>query len=187
MATCPECKATISDSADHCEYCGKRVIPGDTLGSVPHKITTWQIIVIVVSIFVLIAIGLTFRDAEQRENKAAENNFAHPMETIVAQAAEQSGLSSAYGKPEVTVRAETKRGIVYIDFPRGPMTSAQASDFAMGVCRSMARAYVNKGYMPRALAVSISSAGRDGSQVHYGTAVYNGNVDILGWEPASGR
>lgn len=187
MANCPECNAKISDDAESCEYCGKKIYTGKELGSAPHKITTWQIVVIVISIFILIAIGLTFQEAEKRENRAAQATFSSPVEAIIDTAAQRSGLSSAYGKPEITLSAQTKRAIVYIDFPRGPMTPAQASQFALDICGAMARTYVQKGYMPRALAVSISSAGKDGVQVHYGAAVYNGDVDILGWEPASGK
>ena len=185
MATCPECKATISDNATNCEYCGKRVIAGDTLSSVPKRITLWQKIVIVVSIFILIAIGFTFKDAEQRENRAAQQMFNHPAEQIVAQAANVMGLSSAYGSPQVTSRFEPKKGIIFVDFTKGPMSVNQAADFGLKVCRTLARTYVEKGYMPRALAVSVGSTGINGTHIHYGTAVFNGNVDIIGWEPAN--
>ena len=184
MATCPKCKAQINDTASTCEYCGERVIPGDTLSSVPEKITNWQKIVIIVSIIILIAIALTFSGAEKRENQAAQNTFSNPVDAIVYNYAERTGLSSAFGKPEITMNAETKKAIVFVDFPAGPMSVNQAASFAMDVCRQLARTYVEKGYMPRALAVAVSSGGTQGTQVHYGAAVYNGNVDVLGWEPA---
>lgn len=185
MATCPECKAHISDSATHCEYCGKRVMEGSKLSSLPSKLTLWQKIVIVVSIFILIAIGFTFSDAEKRENTAAQQTFSHPAENIVANAAQLSGLASAYGKPRITSRFETKKGIIFVTFPRGELSIAQASGFGLDVCRAIARSYVQNGYMPRALAVSVNSGSLNGRNIHYGTAVYNGNVDVLGWEPAS--
>lgn len=184
MAECPKCKENISDSATYCEHCGERVIPGDELSGAPEKITTWQKIVIVVAVLGLIAIGLTFREAEKRENVAAQKTFSNPLESVVYDEARLSGLSSAYGEPLITMNAETGKALVFIDFPKGPMSVRQASDFAMDICRKLARLYVQKGYMARALAVSISSGGKDGIQVHYGTAVYNGNVDIMGWEPA---
>lgn len=187
MAICPKCKAHISDDSPTCEYCGERVIAGDTLSKVPEKITSWQKVVIVISIIVLIAIAFTFRGAEKRENQAAQNTFSNPVETIVMKAAEASGLSSAYGEPDVTMNAETKKAIVFVDFPDGPMSVNQAADFGLDVCRQLARTYVQKGYMPRALAVFVSSSGRNGTQIHYGSAVYNGNVDVLGWEPAATR
>lgn len=186
MATCPKCNATISDSASSCEYCGEKVIAGDTLSRVPDKITTWQKVVIILSIIILIAIGLTFRGAEKRENLAAQNTFSSPVHEMVLTAAENSGMSSAYGVPQVTMNAETKKAIVFIDFPLGPMSASQASNFGLGICERLSRTYVQKGYMPRALAVSVSSGGKQGTLVHYGTAVYNGNVDLLGWEPATG-
>lgn len=185
MATCPKCDAKISDSATYCEYCGEKVIAGDTLMKVPQKITTWQKVIIGLSILVLIAIGLTYRGAEDRENRAAQQTFANPVESIVQAAARDSGLRAAYGEPVVSMNAETKKALVFIDFPSGPMSPVQASDFALNVCAKLARIYVQKGYMPRALAVGISSGGKQGVQIHYGTAVYNGNVDILGWEPAA--
>lgn len=184
MATCPECKAQISENATHCEYCGKRVVEGDTLSNVPKKITLWQKIVIVIGAFIIIAIGFTYKDAKTRENAAAQANFNHPSEEIAYTAAQNLGLMSAYGKPAITARFETNKGIIFVDFPKGPMSSSTAADFGLAVCRSLAQTYVSKGYMPRALAVSVSSAGKEGTHIHYGTAVYNGNVDIIGWEPA---
>lgn len=185
MATCPKCNATISDSADTCEYCGEKIIPGDSLSHVPSRITTWQKVVIGISIIILIAIGLTFRDAEKRENQAAQQTFSSPIEQIVISAAERTGLAPAYGTPIVSLHAQTKKALVYVDFPFGPMAANQASDFGLDVCSQLAKTYVQKGYMPRALAVVVTSGGKNGVQINYGTAVFNGNVGILGWEPAS--
>lgn len=184
MAVCPECKAQISDDANQCEYCGKEIYRGDKLSDVPKKITTWQKIVIVISIFILIAIGFSFKGAEKRENQAAQNKFANPAETLVADATTQLGLSSAYGTPSITTHFETNKGIVFVNFPLGPMTQTQASDFGLQVCRGLARAYVAKGYQPTALAVMVSSGGKNGTHIDYGAAVYNGNVDLIGWEPS---
>lgn len=187
MATCPECKAQISDSAKECEYCGKKVIRGDELSSPPKKLTLWQKTVIVVSIFILIAIGLTYGNAENREDQAAEDVFMNPVTEMVMAEAEKSGLASAYGIPEITLNAGTKQAIVFVVFPRGVMSQPVAAQFALRICEGLARAYVNQGYMPRGLAINVSSLTQNGAQIHYGNAVFNGNLDALGWIPASGR
>lgn len=184
MATCKKCGATISDSSTSCEYCGEKVDSGDASTRDSAKITTWQKVFIGLSILVLIAIALTYRGAEDRENKAAQNNFSSPVEQIVHSVATSSGLAPAYGSPIVSLNAQTKKALVYVDFPLGPMTSNQASDFGLAVCEKLARIYVQEGYMPRALAVVVTSGGKDGVQINYGTAVFNGNLGVLGWEPA---
>lgn len=183
MAICPECKTEIPDSATTCPNCGKRVIRGDSLASVPGKITLWQKIVIAVSIIILIIIGLTFQHAEERENRAAQINFTEPVETIIGAAASQSGLGKKFGLPAYNLKAETKYAEIFLEFPRGPLTNEQASLFAMAVCGSLARAYVAKGYMPRHLTVHIASASPN--KIYYGQAVFDGDKGDLFWQPAS--
>lgn len=187
MATCNKCGASISDSATTCEYCGEKVDSGSEQSRDSATITTWQKVLIGLSILVLIAIALTFRGAETRENRAAQNTFSSPVEEIVQSVASATGLSPAYGTPVVSLNAQTKKALVYVDFPLGPMTSDQASEFGLAVCERLARIYVREGYMPRALAVGVSSGGKDSTQINYGTAVFNGNLGILGWEPAGVR
>lgn len=179
MAICPSCKTEVLDTARHCPKCGRQIIPADELENVPKKTSTWQKVVIALSVVILIAIGFSFQGAEDRENKAAQENFSQPVEKIVRDIAAQTGLAQQYGLPAWKLKAETKTAAVAVDFPNASLTAEQAAAYGQGVCAALARVYVAKGYMPRQLTVTVGS----GPKV-YGQSVYNGNIDAIGWEAA---
>lgn len=182
MSTCPECKNDVPDTAEKCPHCGRRVIPGDSLEKIPTKTTVWQQFVIAISVIILIAIGFTYQHAEERENLAAQTTFYAPLADIVRSMALHSGMGRQFGFPTLRLKAQTKSAEAFIAFPSGPMSEERAAVFAQAVCAALARTYVQKGYMPRELVVNISS--RQPVPINYGTAIYNGNRDKLGWQSA---
>ena len=154
-------------------------IPADELEAVPTRTSRWQWAVIIVAAVILIAIGLTFRGAEERENKAAMQDLGAPFTAIVQQQAAALGLAV----PKLDLQIATKTADVSLDFP-GAIGADKARDFAVAVCAGLARTYVNKGYMPRDLAVQVMTTLADGARAVYGKAIFNGNLDQLLWEPA---
>ncbi|MDE7372111.1 MAG: hypothetical protein K2N07_10325 [Desulfovibrio sp.] len=154
-------------------------IPATELEEVPTRTSPWQWAVIIVAAVILIAIGLTFRGAEERENKAALQNLGAPFTAIVQEQAAALGLTA----PKMDLQIATKTADVNLDFP-GAIGADKARDFAVAVCAGLARTYVNKGYMPRDLAVQVMTTLADGARAVYGKAVFNGNLDQLLWEPA---
>lgn len=184
MVICPACKEQVPHSATTCPRCGERIIPGDQLQSVPTRTTSWQVFVIIVSIILLIAIGITFYSAENRENQAAQANFSAPVMQIVGNVAAATGMGAYYGQPAFQLKAETKQARVSIVFPTGPLSQEQAQTFANAVCGELAHEYVLKGYMPRHIMVAIGTALANGRVHYYGQSIYNGDIDSLGWEAA---
>ncbi|MBD5558415.1 MAG: hypothetical protein HDQ92_07720 [Desulfovibrio sp.] len=157
-------------------------IPADELEEVPTKTSVWQWAVIIVAGLILIAIGLTFRGAEERENAAATQQLSTPLVNLVQQQTAALGLS----EPKVALNIATKAADVFVDFPAA-IGGEKARDLALAVCAGLARAYVEKGYMPRDLAVHVGTVLSDGARATYGTALFNGNLDQLGWEPVSAQ
>lgn len=157
-------------------------IPADELEEVPTRTSRWQWAVIIVAGLILIAIGLTFRGAEERENAAAQNELDTPLVNLV----QQQTAAMSLPDPKVGLEIATKTADVFVDFPAA-IGGDKARDFAVAVCAGLARAYVSKGYMPRDLAVHVGTTLSDGAKASYGTAIFNGNLDQLGWEPATGQ
>lgn len=164
-----------------CPNCGERVFPGDELNDIPALITKRQRNFIIASLFVLLLIAITFQGAEERANRAAEKVFAHPIADIINTESTKLGLAKEYGKPIYELGISPKRASLEINFPEGKLSNEQAAVFANNVCADIARAYVKKGYMPRMLKVEVSS-GKAGERTSYGRAIYNGNIDALGWQ-----
>ncbi len=183
MARCPDCSARIDESLKNCPYCGKEVIPASVLESIPTKITTGQKIFIIVSFIILIAILFTFMGAQKREDRAARNIFNAPVSQLITSAAVHSGLGHIFGMPAYTLQADPKTATISVVFPNGPLTAAQAQNFASYISGMVARTYVDKGYMPREVTVKIASNSPQGRYYTYGTAVYNGNKDFISWIP----
>lgn len=171
------------DSEQSCPFRGAGSFAGSTLEKINTKTTTWQKIFIIVSIVILIAIGFTFQNAQEREDKAAQAVFNNPVTDIIATAAAHSGLGNMFGMPGHVLQADTKTAEIHLQFPRGPLSARQAQAFANAVCGLVAKTYVDKGYMPRHVTVSISSAVPGGRIVNYGKSVYDGNLDKMHWEP----
>lgn len=184
MANCPECNSQVNEDAQKCPYCGRKIIPGDELEKLPQKITAWQKIVIAVSVVILVAIGLTYQGAEDRENAAAQKNFSEPVAEIIKAVSDESGLVKTFGLPQWKLTAETKSAELWITFNnRGFLKGDQAALFGRAVCASLARTYVQKGYMPRSLTVWVTSRADQNKRAVYGKAVFNGNFDTLAWIP----
>lgn len=179
--TCPHCHEPLPESAKMCPKCGKWVLPADELENVPTRTSRWQKIFIALSVIVLIAIGLTFRGAEERENAAAQKDLGAPLVHLVQQQSAALGL----GVPKVDLQIATKTADVTLDFPAA-IGADKARDMAVAVCAGLARTYVEKGYMPRGLAVHVATTLADGARAVYGKAIFNGNLDQLAWEPAVG-
>lgn len=184
MATCANCQATISENATECPKCGKRVIAASSLESIPEKTTGWQKFVIIITIILLILVGVTYQSAETREDAAAQRNFSQPAARIVSDVAIQTRLSQYFGMPGHKLKATTKGAEVTVSFPRGGLNQQQAASVGQGIAGLLAREYVRKGYMPRHITVSVYSVGPGGRSQLYGKAIYNGNIDALGWEAA---
>lgn len=178
---CPHCKEPLPESAKMCPRCGQWAVPASEIENVPTRTSRWQKIVIVISVIILIAIGLSFRGAEERENQAAQKELAAPLASLVAAQATALGLQ---GSPRLDLKIATKAADVFVNFP-APLGSDKARDFALSVCAGLARTYVDKGYMPRALAVHVGTLMSDGALASYGKAIFNGNLDQLAWEPAT--
>lgn len=178
--TCPHCNAPLPDSAKMCPKCGKWVVPASELEDVPTKTSGWQWAVIIVAAVILIAIGLTFRGAEQRENAAAQQELGAPLAALV----QAQTTAMALQPPRLGLEIATKKADVSLDFPAA-IGADKARDFALAVCAGLARIYVKKGYMPRDLAVHVATTLSDGARANYGTAVFNGNLDDLLWEPVA--
>lgn len=157
-------------------------IPADELEEVPTRTSRWQWAVIIVAGLILIAIGLTFRGAEERENAAAQKEIGAPLTSLVQQQTAALGLAA----PKLDLQIGTKSADVFVDFPAA-IGGDKARDLALAVCAGLARTFVDKGYMPRALAVHVGTILSDGAKASYGTAIFNGNLDQLGWEPATGQ
>ena len=175
----PNSAAPKTEAPKKCPHCGKWVIPADELEEVPTRTSPWQWAVIIVAAVILIAIGLTFRGAEERENKAAQKELGAPLTAIVQQQAGALGLAA----PKMDLHIATKTADVSLDFP-GAIGADKARDLAVAVCAGLARTYVDKGYMPRDLAVRVMTTLADGARAVYGKAIFNGNLDQLLWEPA---
>lgn len=182
MAYCPECKGKIEDNVEFCSHCGKRIIAGDTLEKIVTKTSTWQKIIIAVGVIILIAIGFTFQGAEKREDESAQRLFEGPTREIVKNFSEHSGLTSMYGEPQFRLTAETHGAQLTILYPQGQMSNLQASVLGQAICTALARTYVDKGYAPRNMSVTIASKTGDKAYI-YGKAVLNGNLDKLMWVP----
>lgn len=178
---CPHCNEPLPESAKMCPKCGQWGVPANEIEDVPTRTSRWQKIVILVSVIVLIAIGLSFRGAEERENQAAQKELAAPLAALVAAQATALGLP---GTPKLDLQIATKAADVFVDFA-APLGSDKAREFALSVCAGLARTYVDKGYMPRALAIHVGTVMTDGARASYGKAVFNGNLDQLLWEPAT--
>lgn len=159
---------------------GTRVIPADELEKVPTTTSIGQKALIAIGILILIVIGLSFQGAEERENRAAEENFSHPVERIVRDISAQAGVSIRAGQPQWRLSAQTKGALVELNFPNGGLTQLEASAVGRGVCAALAREYVKRGYAPRHIRVIVYGGG-----IAYGDASYNGDIDVLGWEPAT--
>lgn len=183
MATCPNCKAHIADSETTCPKCG-RDIPASDLETIPVTTDGWQKFVIAVTIVLLIAVACTFFSAEDREDAAAQNIFAPQVGAIIQNVAMQTGLGRNFGVPAYQVSARPKSAEVSVVFPSGPLNQNQAAMFGQAVCAGLAQTYVKKGYMPRHIKVTVAG-NQPGGQAVYGQAIYNGNIDALGWEAAS--
>ena len=177
--TCPHCHEPLPESAKMCPKCGKWVVPANELEDVPTRTSAWQKIVIAGAVIILVAIGLTFRGAEERENKAAQQEIGAPLATLVQAQTEALGLDA----PGLDVRIDTKAADVFANFP-APIGADKAREFALTVCAGLARTFVDKGYLPRALAVRVGTTLPDGARASYGKAIFNGNLDQLIWEPA---
>ena len=175
----PNSAAPQSGTPKKCPHCGKWVIPADELEEIPTRTSGWQWVVIIVAAVILIAIGLTFRGAEERENAAAQKNLGAPLTAIVQEQAGALGLEA----PKMDLRIATKTADVSLDFP-GAVGADKARAIALAVCAGLARTYVNQGYMPRDLAVHVATTLADGARAVYGKAIFNGNLDQLLWEPA---
>lgn len=175
----PNSPAPTTEAAGKSPKDGNWNIPADELEEVPTRTSRWQWAVIIVAAVILIAIGLTFRGAEERENKAAMDDLGAPFTAIVQQQASALGLAA----PKMDLQIATKKADVSLDFP-GAIGADKARDFAVAVCAGLARTYVKKGYMPRDLAVHVMTTLADGARAVYGKAVFNGNLDQLLWEPA---
>lgn len=182
MAECPECKAQIVDGEERCPLCGAKMIPADSLERIATKTSTWQKVVIAVSVIILIAIAFTFDDAEKRENAATEQNIALPLTRQIRAYIARTAVARQYGVPVVNISALTKTADVTIEFPRGPLAQQQASGLARIVAATLAKTYVEKGYIARRLSVWISSTLPGGKQYVYGRAIYDGNTDKLEWQ-----
>lgn len=178
---CPHCNEPLPDSAKMCPKCGQWAVPASEIEEVPTRTSRWQKIVILVSVIILIAIGLSFRGAEERENQAAQKELAAPLASLVTAQATALGLA---GSPKLDLKIATKAADVFVNFP-APLGSDKAREFALSVCAGLARTFVDKGYMPRALAVHVGTIMTDGAQARYGKAIFNGNLDQLAWEPAA--
>lgn len=183
MAVCPNCKAKVADDATSCSTCGK-AIPASSLEDIQTHTTGWQWFVIAVTTALLIVIGFTFYDAEEREDRAAQQVFGQPIANIVRIAAAQTGLGNKFGIPDCQFVAKPKEADVVVTFAKGPLNQAQASMYGQAVAARLAQAYVRKGYMPRHLRVVVAG-NQPGGRAVYGQAIYNGNIEALGWEPAS--
>lgn len=157
-------------------------IPADELEEVPTRTSRWQWAVIIVAGLILIAIGLTFRGAEERENAAAQKVIGTPLTSLVQQQTAALGLAA----PKLDLQIGTKTADVFMDFPAA-IGGDKARNLALAVCAGLARTFVDKGYMPRGLAVHVGTTLPDGAKASYGTAIFNGNLDQLGWEPATGQ
>lgn len=183
MATnhCPHCNEPLPESAKMCPKCGQWCVPANEIEDVPTRTSRRQKIVILVSVIILIAIGLSFRGAEERENQAAQKELAAPLTSLVAA---QTTALDLPGSPRLNLKIATKAADVFVDFP-APLGSDKAREFALSVCAGLARTYVDKGYMPRALAVHVGTVMADGARATYGKAIFNGNLDQLVWEPAT--
>lgn len=179
MAVCPSCKETIPDSANGCPNCGERVIPGDKLQSLPGKTSMGQKVLIALGVIILIAIGFSFQGAQEREDIAASEVFTQPVERMIRDIAAQTGIAQQFGLPEYKMHAGTSNAELQLDFAKGTLTPAQASTLGQGVCAAFARIYVSKGYNPTHIRVIVSK-----NDIPYGEAIFNGNIDALGWEPA---
>ena len=184
MKECPECSASVEDSAENCHICGKRLIPASKLEKIDLVTTTWQKLVIIVGAVVLIAIAFTFLGAGKREQEAAQKNFEPTVTEIINSAANQTGMVQAFGQPRHMLSAGTKSADIRVHFPTGPMHEIQAKRFAERVCEIVARVYVRKGYIPRALSVTVSSSVPGRRNLIYGTAYYDGDKDKMIWVPA---
>ncbi len=178
---CPHCNEPLPESAKMCPKCGQWAVPASEIEHVPTRTSRWQKIVIVVSVIILIAIGLSFRGAEDRENQAAQKELAAPLAALVTAQTTALGLPAS---PRLDLKIATKAADVFVDFS-APLGSAKAREFALAVCAGLARTYVDKGYMPRALAVHVGTIMTDGALANYGKAIFNGNLDQLAWEPAT--
>ncbi len=183
MATCPSCQAKVEEGAGSCPKCG-RVIPASQLENIPVQTSGWQKFVIVVTVILLVIIAFTFYGAEKREDVAAQQIFSQQMPELVQSVALQSGLGNVFGIPSYSIQAKPKAAEVVLSFPSGPLTQAQAAMAGNAVCARLAQIYVRKGYMPRHLRV-IVTGDQPGGRAVYGQSIYNGNIDALGWEPAS--
>ena len=175
----PNSAAPAPEAARKSPNGGTRNIPADELEKIPTKTSPWQWAVIIVAAVILIAIGLTFRGAEERENAAALKNLGAPFAAIVQEQAGALGIAA----PKMDLRIATKTADVSLDFP-GAIGADKARDFAVAVCAGLARTYVKQGYMPRDLAVHVMTTLADGARAVYGKAIFNGNLDQLLWEPA---
>ena len=172
--------ATSPEEARKSPEDGTRNIPADELEKVPTKTSPWQWAVIIVAGLILIAIGLTFRGAEERENAAAQNELSTPLLGLVQQQTAALGLPA----PKVALSIATKAADVFVGYPAA-IGFDRARAIALAVCAGLARTYVDKGYMPRDLAIHVGALLPDGATANYGTAIFNGNLDQLGWVPAA--
>ena len=183
MAYCPSCKGKVGENEKECPHCGKRIIPAESIEKMPSKISAWQWAVIAVSVIVLIFIGFTFKGAEQREDAAAQKNFADSTRAIIYAVSEHGGLTAEFGKPSFKLRAKTHSARVYIEYPDGPLTQEQARMIGQSVAASLARSYVKKGYAPRFLEVTVVSRLTNQRVINYGKSVFNGDKGDLFWVP----
>lgn len=182
MTESPDNQPIVNETAKK-THDGERVIPADELENVPKRTTTWQKIVIAVSVVILIIIAFTYREARDREDRAAMGILAKPVAAMIDTYASTHGLVRVFGLPRHSLLADPEGAKVSIDFPGGPIAQRQAAAFAGSVCTSLAREYVDKGYMPRHLEVIINSIRPDGQKHAYGKAVFNGDHDRLLWVP----
>lgn len=181
MKECPECLSKVDDSSSQCHICGKRLIPASQLEKIDSKTTTWQKLMIIAGAIVLVAIAFTFLGAGKREQQAAQKIFEPSVTQIILEAADQTGVAHAFGTPTHMLSAGTKAADIRVNFPTGPMHESQAKRFGEKVCELIARIYVKKGYIPRALSVTVSSAVPGKRSFIYGTAYYDGDKDKLFW------
>lgn len=182
MAYCPECNNPIDGKAQSCPHCGKRIIPADKLENVQTRMSFGQKVFIGISIIILIIIGFTYQGAETREDKAAQAIFTAPVSALAKNMTEATGIASEFGYPRCTLNALTNAATVNLEFQKGPLSPLQAKILGQGVAGGLARTYVRKGYQPTNITVNISSYLPGGKKVNYGSAIFDGNTNVMYWK-----
>lgn len=189
MATfkCPDCGKKISLDAQACPKCGRVVTEQDRQANVKKPTSLWKKI-LNFAVLCLILFGMAkCYWADKQEARAFNREMTAAITEVVELNAKNLNLITKFGQPTCDIDFAGLGPSVWIDFPTGPMTNAQAKTYSTRVCHRIALSYAARGKPATTIRVRVRTAvkgatGKDMVNI-YGVATYQSSNDSITWTP----